>query len=301
MLGPLMYTIAYIDRYLICKSGWLIQKVHSLNVRVQPVFSTVLRFGVSIFFVCAAFYGIAFDENFILTPDLKTPYKWMVVHHLAIALLVLFTRTAFLAGIGIAALYVYAVFAYGVYHLLDYPIFIGVAAYLVIEAFDCRQNCITGQTILRLCTATTLLWAAIEKFAFPEWSFSLLNQQPDLGFGLNTEFYMVAAGFVELCAAYLLITGMLSSRVAAIVLLFFFVSAIYYFGLIDAIGHCVIIVVLFLLALSHNPLAIKLKTRGLATTALAHTGLFFATMFALIAIYCGSHYLSYWPYAQCAA
>ena len=71
---------------------------------------------------------------------------------------------------------------------------------------------------------------------------------------------MVAAGFVEFCCAYLLIAGGLSARASAFILQFFFVSAIYYFGVVDAIGHSVIIVVLTLLILAENPFPLRFQT-----------------------------------------
>jgi uncharacterized membrane protein YphA (DoxX/SURF4 family) len=254
---------------------------------------------VSAFFVSAATYGIAVDEKFILTPELATPYYWISLLQLLIAMLALSSVSSHLAGIGMIGLYAYSIFEYGVYHLLDYPIFVGVALYLIIDSLHGRQRIDSALTIARVGTGITLLWASIEKFAFPEWSFALLDGSPELAFGLNSEFYMIAAGFVEFCAAFLLITGMLSARVSALVLLFFFVSAIFFFGVLDAIGHSVIIILLVLLSLSRNPLAERMAVRGPSSTAVVHTVLFFLALLFFIGIYCGGHYLSYQPYSEC--
>lgn len=243
-VGIVMLTVIYVDRHLVFERSWLSRNLGKITDKVQPYFPVCLRLGVSAFFVAAASYG-----GFILTPELKTASSWVPTLHLVIAALVLVPGTAFLAGFGIIALYVHAIGQFGIYHMLDYPIFLGVAAYLIIISLFGRDQAMTAHHVMRWCTGITLLWAGIEKFAYPEWSFDLLIAKPALTFGFNAEFYMVAAGFVEFCCAYLLITGMLSARAAALVLQFFFVSAIYYFGVIDAIGHSAIIVVLSILIL----------------------------------------------------
>lgn len=287
-VGPVMFTVAYVDRYLVYRRTWPSRLADALTDYSQPYFPMALRLGVSAFFLAAAAYG-----GFMLTPELKTHDNWVFAMHLAIAGLAFLQRTAFVAGLGIVILYAYAIAEFGFYHLLDYPIFLGVAAYLMIDSLFGRERFVAAHNTLRLCTGITLLWAGIEKFAFPEWSFGLLDERPDLAFGFSAEFYMVAAGFVEFCCAYLLITGMLSARVAALVLLFFFVSAIYYFGLIDAIGHSAIIIVLALLILSRNPIAFRFHTSGLAKTAALHTGFLFGALALFIGLYYGGHQLSY--------
>ena len=147
------------------------------------------------------------NGGMILTPELKTDAQWIRWLQLGIALLVLIPRTAFLAGIGIIFLYGYAMAMYGIFHLLDYPIFLGVALYLIIDSLYGEGRRELAHSLLRVMTAVTLLWAGIEKFAYPEWSFQLIQGQPGMALGLDPEFFMVAAGFVEFCAAYLLLTG----------------------------------------------------------------------------------------------
>lgn len=291
VVGPIMFTTVYIDHELVRRRSWLVESTGNLTDQVQPYFPTAIRFGVSAFFVAAASYG-----GFLLTPELKTEAGWVPLAHLSIALLVLHPRTAFLAGFGMAALYAHAVALFGLYHLLDYPIFLGVAAYIVIVSLFGEGTADIAQSVMRWCTGITLLWAGIEKFAFPEWSFALLAEQPGLSFGFSAEFYMVAAGFVEFCCAYLLIAGSLSARGSALVLLFFFVSAIYYFGVIDAIGHSVIIIVLILLILGQNPFPFRFQTIEPEQFAATHSVLFFGTLFLFIVLYYGGHYLSYSPY-----
>ena len=289
----IMFATVCIDRWLVFTRSWPARFAGTLTDLFQPYFPVALRLGVSAFFVAAASYG-----GFILTPELRTWNDRIGVVHLVIAGFALLPQTAFLAGAGVVFLFVYAVAEYGIYHLLDYPVFLGAAAFLIIDSLYGSARAGVALNILRLSAGITLMWAAIEKFAFPEWSFALLSEKPSVAFGFEPEFYMVAAGFVEFCCAWLLITGMLAERAAALVLLFFFVSAIWYFGVIDAIGHSVIIVVLALLALSRNPMAARLSFGGHMSTAALHTVLFLAALFLFIALYCGGHYLSYGPYQR---
>ncbi|HSF23170.1 MAG TPA: DoxX family membrane protein, partial [Blastocatellia bacterium] len=250
ILVPLMFAVAYLDRYLARANCLLYRLCDRLTESVSGYFSVILRLGVGVFFTALFSYG-----EFILTPELKSQEAWVRWVQLAIAIFSLTRQSAWLAGAGIFLLYGFALVMYGFFHLSDYPIFLGVAIYLIIDSYYRSGKPELAQTVMRVATGITLLWASIEKFAYPEWSFLLLSERPALSMGFNPEFYMVAAGFVEFCAAFLLVTGMLSSRAAALVLLFFFVSAIVPFGMIDAIGHSVIIIVLALIAMSHNPVA----------------------------------------------
>ncbi|MGI9510967.1 MAG: DoxX family membrane protein [Geminicoccaceae bacterium] len=289
-VAPIMFATSYIDQYLVREQEWPSRVADRLTDWTQAYFPMAMRVGVSAFFVSAALYG-----GFILTPELKTESSFVLAMHVVIAALALHPRTACLAGFGIATLYVYAVEQFGWYHLLDYPIFLGVGAYLMINSLFGEERALVALNTMRWCTGVTLLWAGIEKFAFPEWSFGLLTEQPDLAFGFNAEFYMVSAGFVEFCCAYMLITGMLAARIAALVLLFFFVSAIYYFGLIDAIGHSAIIIVLAILILSRNPMASIFINHDLIKVSAINTVVFFVILLIFIGLYCGGHYLSYHP------
>ena len=290
---PLMFAVTLLDRYLTRRNCFLQRHASALTDRMSDHFPTILRLGVSGFFASVFAYGCLHDWM-ILTPELHTHTTWVCWIQLGIAVTALLRRTALVAGAGIVLLYGYGVISYGLFHMLDYPIFLGVAAYLMIDSLYGLEKRELANAIMRIGAAVTLLWASIEKFAFPEWSFMLLTNRPGMTLGFNPEFFMVAAGFVEFCVAFLLITGMLSARVAAMVLLLFFLSAIVPFGVIDAIGHSVIIVVLTLLTLSNNRVGHRLDTRfGLPATATLHAALFFSTLLLFIGLYYSGYYLSY--------
>jgi len=89
------------------------------------------------------------------------------------------------------------------------------------------------------------MWASIEKWAYPEWSYPLFITHSNMGLGFSPEFFLRAAGAVEFALAFALIWTPLVRRVGAIILAAMFVSAIGEFGKIDLIGHSLIIVALF--------------------------------------------------------
>ena len=292
-VGPLIFGVVVLDRYLTRRECYLHRRAAVVTHWFAPHVPFFLRLGVSAFFAAVFVYACV-GQRMILTPELHTHRQWICGLQIAIAAAVLFPAAAGLAGVGIVVLYAYGVMNYGLYHMLDYPIFLGVAAYLIIDSVYGERKRELANATLRVATGVTLLWASIEKFAFPEWSFMLMAQRPGMSLGFNPEFYMVAAGFVEFCAAYLLITGLLSARFAALMLLTMFVSAIVPFGRIDAVGHAVIIVVLLLLAFSNNNVAKRLDLRrGFAATATLHTSAFFATLLLFVALYYAGYYASY--------
>jgi hypothetical protein len=298
VLVPMMFGVALIDRYLTRRECLLYRHASRLTEKISPYFPLMLSTGVSAFFAAVFVYG-CLGQSMLLTPELHTQQEWVCWIQLMLSVLVLFRRTMFVTGAGIVFLYGLGIAEYGLFHMLDYPIFLGVAIFLILESVYRGTKRDLGHAVLRVCAGVTLLWASIEKFAFPEWSFMLMAQHPGMTLGLNPEFYMVAAGFVEFCAAYLLITGLLSARFAALGLLVLFVIAILPFGQIDAVGHSVIIVVLLMLALSNNAVAKRLDmVESPAAAATYHASAFFVTLMLFVIVYYGSYYLTYARAAQ---
>jgi hypothetical protein len=105
---------------------------------------------------------------------------------------------------------------------------------------------------------------------------------------------MVAAGFVEFTAAFLVITVSIAARAASGLLLFIFAAAIPEFGVVDAVGHAVIIIVLIALIFSHNPIADKLEGReSTMVTAVLCVILYFLALAAEGGFFYATHWLAY--------
>ncbi|WP_409187679.1 hypothetical protein [Bradyrhizobium sp. RDM4] len=195
--------------------------------------------------VCGFFFvSLWAVGGIILTPELKTTSALVGPLQLAIAAGLLSRRTMPLSAAGIALLFAIAVRDYGTFHLADYPIFLGLAAYLALTGLQKDLFGISALDVVRYATAVTLMWASIEKWAYPEWSFPLLIEHPGITLGFESEFYMRAAGMVEFTLAFALAWTPLVRRIAGAMLLGMFISACFEFGKLDVIGHSAIIVVL---------------------------------------------------------
>jgi hypothetical protein len=199
----------------------------------------IFRAGCVFFFV--AVWGVG---GFILTPELKTNSTAIGVLQLAIAAGMISRRTMPLSAAGIFVLFAVALWNYGSFHLADYPIFLGVAAYIALKGAQTDFFGVRPIDVVRWTAGVTLMWASIEKWAYPEWSFPLFIEHPNLTFGFDQEFFMQAAGAVEFALAFALMWTPLVRRVAAIVLTSMFISAVLEFGKVDMIGHSLIVVVL---------------------------------------------------------
>lgn len=185
----------------------------------------------------------------ILTPELKTTSPLVPLIQLACAASLISKRTSFICGFALIGLYIYAAHGYGLFHLADYPIFLGVAVYLIAVAFGVSILGFRPIDVLRWSAAITLMWASVEKWAFPEWSYPLFIEHPAIGLGYTPEYYMRAAGVVEFTLAFALLGTPLVRFSSAIMLMAIFVAAIGSFGKVDAVGHAPIIGVLAAIAL----------------------------------------------------
>ena len=180
----------------------------------------------------------------LLTPELKTNSTLVGAIQLGIAAGMVSRKTMPLSALGIFVLYDIAIWQDGVFHLADYPVFLGVAAYLALLGGQTNFFGIRPIDILRWAAGITLMWASIEKWAYPEWTYPLFVIHPDMSLGFTPDFYMRAAGAVEFALAFSLIWTPLVRRVGAIMLAAMFVSAVFPFGKIDLIGHTLIVVAL---------------------------------------------------------
>ncbi len=180
----------------------------------------------------------------ILTPELKTTESWIPWFQLAMAACFLWRETLPLAGLGIFVLFGIGVRDYGVFHLADYPVFLGVGMLLILMGLQKSFFGLRPLDMLRITAAITLMWASIEKWAYPQWTDPLLTAKPEMTMGFANGLFMDAAGVIEFTLAFGLIWTQMVRRYSAAILLFIFVSAVFGFGKIDAIGHSLIIAAL---------------------------------------------------------
>jgi hypothetical protein len=204
--------------------------------------------------VIAGFFVAIFAIGGVyLTPDLKTPAEWVSWAQLLIAALVFPRRTRPLAALGIIGLWLVALRDYDVFHLLDYlALGVGVAAYLVLDASSDPEWRKQRFQALRWGVAIALMWSSLEKFAFPEWFYPLVEEKPFLTFGMPRDVFIPMAGVAEFTMGFGLLWTPLVRRLSAIALFIIFNAAVYPFGRVDLVGHALIMAMIVAIAADHT-------------------------------------------------
>ncbi len=222
----------------------LVRSIVSFMAPVRWNSELLIRAVAGFFFV--SLWGMG---GIIITPELKTTSQLIPLLQLGIAACLLWRQTLVLSAAGIVALYVIALHDYGLFHLLDYPIFLGLAAYLALTGLGREPFGLRPLDIARWAAAVTLMWASIEKWAYPEWTAPLFVNHPNVAMEFSPGFFMQAAGAVEFGLSFALIWTPLVRRAGALILTGMFLAAVLEFGKIDAIGHsCIIALVLAIAA-----------------------------------------------------
>ena len=203
--------------------------------------------------VVGAFFVAIFAVGGVyLTPDLRTPAEWVSWLQLLIAALIFSRRTMPLAGIGIIALWLLAARDYDLFHLFDYlALGLGVAAYLIMEPMGEKWRTHRFE-VLRWGLAIALMWSSLEKFAYPEWFYPLVEEKPFLTFGMPRDVFIPMAGVAEFTMGFGLLWTALIRRLSAIALIVIFTAAVWPFGRIDLIGHGLITAILVAVACDQN-------------------------------------------------
>jgi hypothetical protein len=291
MLALVGFTLLLVGSFLLDRLAATWGGTLTAPGRREDLEEHLLRAGTGAFFVALFATG-----GVILTPELRTDADWPAWLQLGIAISMLSNRTCALGGLGILALYGFGVAQYGVFHLSDYPLFIGLAVYMGLTSFESNRLRSHRMVVLYVSICVSLMWGAVEKWAYPQWTFPLLAERPYLTFGMSPPDFMVVAGFVEFAFAYYILTGLGLLRLAVLGLGSIFAAAILDFGKIDAIGHLPILVALVAMFL-HGPTQLQLWLHDNSESAFrkARTAgtAFATTVFIFLAVYYGLQYAEY--------
>lgn len=283
------------DRYAY-KQGWFVAFDNRLR-SLDSLSIYIMRACAGIFFVSVWAYAQFAGSSFFLTPELVTQSPYVRWFQLAIGLCVLSRRAVPLVGAGILVLYAAGVHAYGLYHMTDYLIFLGIAYFFLVTGINKGRWRTSGFIVMYALMALTLLWASIEKFGYPHWTYPLLSRDPSLLMGLDPYTYMVLAGFVEFGVIFLLLGAVsIVTRLVALGLEAVFILAIFKFGLLDAVGHLLIIAILFVMIVRGPTDArgiMALPGKSIWMEAYFMTGLYFLAFVMTFIAYYGFHYLYY--------
>ena len=281
------------DRYALRK-GYL----SALDQRLKTFDSLsigIMRGAASVLFLSLAAYHVFTGSSFFLTPELKTTEAWVPWLHVVMGLCALWRPLVPAAGAGILVLYGASVANYGIFHLVDYLIFLGIAYFFLVANISRGQWRKSGFVVLYALMGLTLLWASVEKWGYPHWTYPLLRRDPSLLMGMDPYSYMVLAGFVEFNLIFLLLgAASVVTRLIALGLEAVFILAIFKFGLIDAVGHLMIIAILFVLIVRGPTEArymLVLPQKSVWTEAYFMTGLYFLAFVTIFLLYYGLHYI----------
>jgi hypothetical protein len=204
--------------------------------------------------VIGAFFVAIFAVGGVyLTPDLQTPAEWVSWLQLLIAFGVFSRRTMPFSAAGIILLWVLALKDYDLFHLLDYlALGVAVAAYLVLASSsneDWRKH---RFEVLRWGVAIALMWSSLEKFAYPDWFYPLVEEKPFLTFGMPRDVFIPMAGVAEFTMGFGLLWTPLVRRLSAVALFIIFNAAVYPFGRIDLVGHALIMAIIVAIFADHT-------------------------------------------------
>jgi hypothetical protein len=193
-----------------------------------------------------AFFAAVFAVGGVyLTPDLHTQAEWVSWVQLLIAACMFSRTTMPLAAAGIVALWLLALRDFECFHLFDYlALGLGTAAYLVLSSLRNEAWRRYRFQALQWAVAIALMWSSLEKFAYPEWFYPLVEEKPFLTFGLPRDMFIPMAGVAEFTLGFGLLWTPLIRRLSALALLVIFNAAVLAFGRMDLVGHALILVMM---------------------------------------------------------
>jgi hypothetical protein len=259
--------------------------------------NTIMRVSAGVFFLSLFVWYQVHGSTFYLTPELKTSAAYVPWLHLIMALCVLTRVSTPVAGVAIFVLYIAAARDYGVFHVLDYMIFLGIGYYLCVSSTKSKNLLKSGFVVLFACTGLTLIWASVEKFAYADWTNPLFEKNPQMLAGMSPARFMMVSGFVEFFVTFILLGAVsVVGRLISLGLMSIFVLAVVQFGIVDAIGHLMIVAILFVLIVRGPTDAremLILWDKSLFTEAYFMTGLYFLAFVMIFILYYGIHNLSY--------
>ncbi len=258
----------------------------------------IMRGAAGVFFLALfGWWALGIGQSFYLTPELKTDSSIVPWIHLIMALAVISRFTVFLTGIGIFVLYIAAGYHYGIFHVLDYVIFLGIGFYLTVSQTKVKALLKAGFIVLFASSGLTLIWAAVEKFAYSQWTIAVLADKPEITMGMTPQLFMKVSGFIEFFVTFILLGAVsVVGRLISLGFMSIFVLAVFEFGMVDAVGHLMIVAILWVLIVrgptdARNMLV--LPDKSLFTEAYFMTGLYFLAFVMIFILYYGIHHLTY--------
>ncbi|WP_457617545.1 hypothetical protein [Lutibacter sp.] len=281
---------SFIDSYW-CKKAGTFTLISRQFLQYDDIALNIARIGTGIFFISIWLIG-----DVILTPELLSMDWYIPYIQLIIAVSLLFRQSLFIAGIGILLLYINGIYYYGLFHMVDYTLFIALAIFLILSSFKKVKFDNYRFPILYLGLIFSFLWSAIEKIAYPQWFYPFLEKYSFLTLGFNTDFFISSAAFIEFTLFFLLLITRNGVVLLAFIINLVVISGNIYFGKMDAIGHFPANFILLIMMIK-GPLPIKSYFLNHSckpyNNAYKNVKIYLMSLFLLCFFYYGLHYLLY--------
>ena len=232
----------------------------------------------------------------ILTPELMAATPWMGLVQFGVAVSMGWRGTCIIGAVGIAVLYAAGIANFGVFHMTDYVFFPGLAAYLTLTSIGTGPCLRWRVPVVSGCLAFSLMWTAVEKFVYPEWTLFVIGVHPSLAAGFPPGFVVVMAGFIEFTLAFYFMTGRGLVRLGAAAFAAIFIIAIPEFGHLDSVGHLPIVGIMAVVCLrGASPLqrAFGLLDRRPVANAAGIAMLYVAVLAGFFGAYYGLRWAEY--------
>lgn len=231
---------------------------------------------------------MAWQAGTLLAPELPAVHDALGWAQFAVVLLLLIPQTVPVAGALLGSLWLYAASSFGLFHLLDYAFYPGIAFALAVSRSAKEKTRGLGLPALYLSVGFSLFWVALEKLVYPEWALYVLSQHPGLAMGLTLDFFLVGAAFVELSLGHMLILGLFGRTLALTITVVFLITSSVFGGKLEVMGHTPVhaaLIVFLLEGAGHSYRPPFLAPRTLSRRALLAATSFVGILAVLLVAY----------------
>ncbi len=270
------------------------------------VVDIVVRIGLAVYAVClwrnlAVVLWADDATGSVLTPEMVNRAHWIGLLQLVIAGMVLVPRLSLAASAGLFTLFAIGVARFGPFYMIDYLFFVGLAIYVALGQPVLRRRIHIASWRVSILTGSlslSLMWTAVEKFLFPQWTIAVLLHHPGITAGFPFPSVATIAGFVEFSLSFYLLVGRaVLVRIAAVLLAGVFIMAMPEFGMVDVVGHIPVLIIL-VATLLQGETRLQQVFRGPVSSPWASARAvlirYVAILTVLMSLYYGLHALSVW-------
>jgi hypothetical protein len=201
----------------------------------------------------------------ILPPELTThdaALRWLQA---AAAGALFFRRGAPFAGFAFLLLFAIGIVEYGPLPMVGHLMFVGLGLFFVLPIWPIERRV----AVLRVTTALSLMWLAVDKWIEPSWVARLAHDHPVVTLGLSGEGLVLAAGVVQCALGFGLLWRGLYATVSAVALMLFILAAVVESGFADLAGQLALLGVLLFLALDRVPTRMYGRSHNAGSVALS--------------------------------